>query len=60
MKGEETKKKEDFENAFEYAILRYRLKDTKLEAFGSSEGRNDLSSNGISDVADERDRRNQK
>jgi hypothetical protein len=26
---EETKKKEDFENAFEYAILRYRLKDQK-------------------------------
>ena len=54
IKGEETKKKEDFENAFEYAILRYRLKDQKLDALGSSDGRNDQSAVGISDFGDER------
>lgn len=58
MKGEETKKGQEFENAFEYAILRYRHRqEQKNEGFGATDTRNDLSSVVLSDVGDERDKR---
>lgn len=58
VKGEDTKKGQEFENAFEYAILRYRHRqEQKTEAFGATDGRNDLSSFVLSDMGDEREKR---